>query len=143
MNVERVKTINKTFIYQNKLPSLPIPPLSSTQAKLYEWIKPLVSKEQFEQTTNEIQRFFAENGEAEKLQGKLHAWDQSRKGSWLAPLWEGHYLNHRDPLPHSTNFNVLLKSDPDKNQDTIMETAGEIGRASCREKCRNGRRTYE
>ena len=126
MNVERVKTINKTFIYQNKLPSLPIPPLSSTQAKLYEWIKPLVSKEQFEQTTNEIQRFFAENGEAEKLQEKLHAWDQSRKGSWLAPLWEGHYLNHRDPLPHSTNFNVLLKSDPDKNPDTIMETAGEI-----------------
>src|SRR5690625_5730307 len=54
--VERVKTINKTFIYQNKLPSLPIPPLSSTQAKLYEWIKPLVSKEQFEQTTNEIQQ---------------------------------------------------------------------------------------
>gem|GEM_PF-1099281 len=121
-----MKTINKTFIYQNKLPGLPIPSLSSTQSKLFEWIRPLVSHEQFEQTADEIRCFFAENGEAEKLQEKLHAWDQSRKGSWLAPLWEGHYLNHRDPLPHSTNFNVLLKSDPYKTRDTIMETAGKI-----------------
>ncbi|MBS4206246.1 choline/carnitine O-acyltransferase [Lederbergia citrea] len=118
--------INRTFSFQNELPSLPIPPLSSTKSKLLEWIEPIVSLEQFNKTSDVIERFFEIGGEAEKLQTKLQEWDQMRTGSWLAPFWEDSYLRHRDSLPYSMNFNILLKNDHYKNRYTIAEMAGRV-----------------
>ncbi|WP_164525567.1 choline/carnitine O-acyltransferase [Siminovitchia acidinfaciens] len=108
------------------MPSLPVPPLSSTKSKLLEWVEPLVTKEQFQKTSNVIERFFEENGEAVKLQTKLYEWDQSRTGSWLKPFWVNSYLEHRDHLPYSMNFNILLKNDHYKNRFTIAEMAGQV-----------------
>ena len=71
-----------------------------------------------------INHFFGQDGEAMKLQEKLHAWDQSRQGSWLTPFWDDLYLKSRDPLPFSTNFNVLLKNKSYNNR--VTELAGKI-----------------
>lgn len=118
--------IERTFSYQDTLPKLPVPPLDHTKEKLIEWVEPLIQPSQFKQTRTVIERFFASNGEAEKLQKQLHAWDQSRKGSWLTPFWDEAYLTHRDGLPYSMNFNVLLENEAYKHRYSIMEMAGTI-----------------
>src|SRR6185312_7548574 len=79
-----------------------------------------------QKTSDVIERFFSKGGEAEKLQTTLLEWDQKRTGSWLAPLWEDSYLKHRDSLPYSMNFNILIKNDRDQNRDTTAETAGKV-----------------
>lgn len=117
--------MNKTYTYQHSLPSLPVPSLNSTKEKLQEWIAPLVSEAQFMDTTAEIERFFSFGGEAEMLQQKLHEWDDAQSGSWLAPLWNDLYLQHRDSLPVTSNFNVLLQ--PNEEADlSVAEIAGKV-----------------
>lgn len=117
--------MKKTFTYQNELPTLPIPALEMTKSKLLEWIEPLVSVDQYKQTTKVIERFFAENGEAEKLQEKLLEWQENRSGSWLKPFWDDLYLKHRGSLPASMNFNVLLKNNY-KNRYSLPEIIGQV-----------------
>lgn len=117
--------MNKTYTYQHSLPSLPVPSLNSTKEKLQEWIAPLVSEAQFMDTTAEIERFFSFGGEAEMLQQKLHEWDDAQSVSWLAPLWNDLYLQHRDSLPVTSNFNVLLQ--PNEEADlSVAEIAGKV-----------------
>ncbi|KXH78566.1 choline/carnitine O-acyltransferase [Sporosarcina sp. HYO08] len=117
--------MKKTFTYQNELPTLPIPPLEMTKSKLLEWIEPLVSVDQYKQTTKVIERFFVENGEAEKLQEKLLEWQENRSGSWLKPFWDDLYLKHRDSLPSSMNFNVLLTNNH-KERYALSEMIGQV-----------------
>src|SRR5690606_38743534 len=102
--------IKKTFVHQHTLPKLPVPPLNHTKVKLLEWIEPLVSNEQYEKTRQVVHHFFQPGGDAEKLQKQLRAWDQARDGSWLTPLWEDMYLEHRGSLPLTSNFNILLEA---------------------------------
>lgn len=118
--------IKKTFTYQKQLPSLPIPQLYDTKSKLLEWIEPLVSEEQFQETTNIIQRFFEGNGKAEVLQEKLHEWDENREGSWLKPFWDNLYLRYRGSLPTGVHFNILLENKQYKKRYTLSELAGKI-----------------
>lgn len=120
--------INKEYVSQENLtlPRLPIPSLNSTKTKLIEWVLPLLNSEQLQTTVTVTNEFFKEDGVAEKLQNKLNKWNQNQEGSWLTPFWEESYLTHRDPLPSSMNFNVLLKENLNKSNQTMMKTAGEV-----------------
>lgn len=120
--------INRKYVFQDNLtlPKLPVPSLNSTKAKLIEWILPLVDKQQLQKTLTVTNEFFKENGIAEKLQSKLNEWDQNQEGSWLTPFWEESYLTHRESLPISMNFNVLLKEDLSKVGQSMIKTAGEV-----------------
>nr|WP_275670740.1 choline/carnitine O-acyltransferase [Neobacillus notoginsengisoli] len=103
-----------------------MPSLNSTKLKLLEWIKPLVSVEQFQKTTEVIDRFFEIEGDGEKLQKKLQEFAQNRTGSWLAPFWDDLYLTHRNPLPYSSNFNILIQSEDYQNRYSYAEMAGKV-----------------
>ncbi|MCZ2258213.1 choline/carnitine O-acyltransferase [Sporosarcina sp. G11-34] len=118
--------IKNTFAYENVLPSLPIPPLTSTESKLLEWVEPLLSVEQFQETSEVAHRFFGENGEAQKLQKKLHEWKDSIEGSWLKPFWDDQYLKYRKPLPTGMHFNILLDNQKYKKQYSMPELAGKV-----------------
>jgi carnitine O-acetyltransferase len=100
--------------------------LNGTKTKLLEWIEPLVSDEQFQETTKVIKRFFESNGEANKLQEKLYEWDESVEGSWLKPFWDASYLKYRGSLPTGMHFNILLDNKRYKNRYTMPELAGKI-----------------
>ncbi len=121
--------IKKTFSYKNELPSLPLPSLKSTEFKLLEWIEPLVSQAEFQETTKIVSQFFEENGEAEKLQEKLYEWNDKLEGSWLKPLWDDSYLRYRSSLPTGMNFNILLDNKINKNRYTLSEMVGKISRS--------------
>lgn len=102
--------MSNMYINEAKLPSLPIPALNDTKEKLLEWLAPILTEEVFATSKEKIDEFFATNGAGEKLQRKLQAWDRDLEGSWLKPLWDDVYLMHRNSLPISSNFNVLLES---------------------------------
>lgn len=116
--------MGKTFKHQSELPSLPIPELNETKSKLLEWVKPIVSAEQFQETMKVVEAFFEENSEAEKLQNKLMEWDNKVEGSWLKPFWDNMYLSHRGPVSTEINFNVLLDNKEYKDRYTVAELAG-------------------
>lgn len=118
--------IKKTFSYENELPSLPIPPLASTNAKLLEWVEPLLTDTQFQQTTEAVNRFFKEDGEAEMLQEKLYELDAKLKGSWLKPFWDDLYLKYRGSLPTGMNFNILLDNKKHGNKYSQSELVGKV-----------------
>ncbi|PIC98205.1 choline/carnitine O-acyltransferase [Sporosarcina sp. P29] len=120
--------IKKTFAYKNKLPSLPIPPLTNTKEKLLEWVEPLVNDEQLEETTKVVNHFFKVDGDAEKLQKKLCELDGKMEGSWLKPLWEDMYLKFRESLPTGMHFNILLDNKQHENRYTRAELAGRVSR---------------
>ncbi|WP_172370126.1 choline/carnitine O-acyltransferase [Sporosarcina jiandibaonis] len=108
------------------MPSLPIPPLTSTNSKLLEWVEPLLSETQFQNTTVVVNRFFQKDGEAEMLQEKLHEWDAKLSGSWLKPLWDDRYLKYRGSLPTGMNFNILLDNKKHENRYTRAELVGKV-----------------
>ncbi len=118
--------IIKTFAYTNQLPALPIPPLSSTESKLLEWVKPLVADTQYQTTTEAVKKFFETGGEAEQLQRKLHEWDEQTESSWLKPLWDDLYLKYRGSLPTGMNFNILLDNEKYSRRFTQTELAGKV-----------------
>lgn len=117
--------MSNMYINEEKLPSLPIPKLSGTKEKLLQWLAPILTEAQFATSKEKIDTFFAANGDGEILQTKLQAWDNNLEGSWLKPLWDDVYLMHRDSLPISSNFNVLLES-IGKNID-LAEATAKIG----------------
>ncbi|HEX5563409.1 MAG TPA: choline/carnitine O-acyltransferase [Sporosarcina sp.] len=110
---------------QQLLPSLPIPALDETKSKLLEWIEPLVSEEQFEQTKRTADRFFGEEGEARVLHEQLIEWDGQLPGSWLKPFWDEMYLAFRGSLPLEMNFNMLLNTDG-FHEDALPSRIGKI-----------------
>ena len=120
--------IENTFAYKNELPSLPIPPLTNTREKLLEWVEPLLTERQLEETTKGINEFFKADGDAEKLQKKLCERDAEIEGSWLKPLWDDMYLTFRDPLPTGMHFNILLDNKRHENRYTRAELAGKVSR---------------
>lgn len=118
-----------TFEFQKDLPSLPIPELGDTKRKLLEAIKPLVDQEEFQQTKREIQQFFEDTGEAQKLQEKLLEWKDGIEGNWLKPFWDDVYLMSRAPLHTSSNFNILTDNQHYQLR-TIAELAAKVSRAT-------------
>lgn len=108
------------------MPSLPIPPLASTNAKLLEWVEPLLTNTQFQQTTEVVNQFFKEDGEAEMLQEKLYEWDAKLKGSWLKPFWDDLYLKYRGSLPVGMHFNILLDNKKHENKYSQSELVGKV-----------------
>ncbi|AHM56072.1 putative acetyltransferase [Peptoclostridium acidaminophilum DSM 3953] len=116
--------MGKTYAYQDKLPSLPVPELSGTKTKLLEWIEPIVGKEQFEETRRIAEEFFAEGGDGQKLQEKLREWDGKINGSWLKPFWDDMYLKYRGYLPAGMNFCMLLSNEGYKEKYEKHELAG-------------------
>lgn len=99
-------------VYQTdlSLPKLPIPKLSDTDKNLRDMIRPLVSAQQFMQTEQQLNLFFAANGPASDLQAYLYNWRDSLPGSesWLRPIWDDIYLGFRERLPVNMNYGFEL-----------------------------------
>lgn len=116
--------MEKTFKYENELPSLPVPELNDTMPKLLEWIKPVANEGQFRQTRKVVKEFLSKNGEGQKLQKELQEWDKKIDGSWLKPFWDDMYLEYRGSLPTNMNFCILLDNKEYKDKYKKAELAG-------------------
>lgn len=59
------------FQCQSSLPSLPVPPLKQTLERYLHSVRPLTSKEEFQNTTEAVEEFGKDGGRGEELQRKL------------------------------------------------------------------------
>lgn len=97
-----------TFKYDNQLPSLPIPSIEQSVAKLLDTIKPIVSDQnEFAETQRKAREFLTDPG-VKELQELLQA-RASKHKNWLEEWWlEFAYLRSRKPLVPYSNMSAPL-----------------------------------
>lgn len=111
---------------QNELPKLPIPNLEDTLSGYLEWIHPLLSERELEESRKRTALFTGVNGSGEKLHNKLVEIDSTLEGSWLKPYWDEMYLAYREPLVPNMNYYAYLETDV-LNEKYTLE--GMVGKA--------------
>ncbi|NXG63258.1 OCTC octanoyltransferase, partial [Hemiprocne comata] len=74
----------RTFQYQDSLPSLPVPPLDESLSKYLDSVKPFLSQEEYQRTENIVKKF--ENGIGKELHQKLLERAKTRR-NWLEDWW--------------------------------------------------------
>ncbi|XP_051465450.1 peroxisomal carnitine O-octanoyltransferase isoform X2 [Apus apus] len=85
----------RTFQYQDSLPSLPVPPLGESLSKYLDSVKPFLSQEEYQRTENIVKKF--ENGIGKELHQKLLERAKTRR-NWLEDWWLNvAYLDLRIP----------------------------------------------
>lgn len=96
------KNMEKTFQLQNKLPSLPVPPLEQTCKKYLASVKPHLTSEEYLQTQFLVNEFAS--GVGKELQSKLEM-RASNMRNWLEEWWEDvAYLTPRYPSAPMVNI---------------------------------------
>nr|XP_058153062.1 peroxisomal carnitine O-octanoyltransferase isoform X2 [Dasypus novemcinctus] len=95
-------TEERTFQYQDSLPSLPVPSLEESLKKYLESVKPFANEEEYKKTEEIVQEF--KSGIGEKLQQKLLERAQGKR-NWLEEWWLNvAYLDVRMPSQLNVNF---------------------------------------
>eukprot|EP01087_Luapelamoeba_hula_P011261 TRINITY_DN3036_c0_g1_i1.p1 TRINITY_DN3036_c0_g1~~TRINITY_DN3036_c0_g1_i1.p1 ORF type:complete len:631 (+),score=89.67 TRINITY_DN3036_c0_g1_i1:346-2238(+) len=99
-----------TLQHQDKLPRLAIPSLAETTGRYLDYVKPLITPQEYEHTAV-LARAFA-NGEGQRLQEELVRLDNESNTSWLNGFWDTMYATIRDPLPVNVSPYLVFKDDP-------------------------------
>lgn len=95
-------TEERTFQYQDSLPSLPIPPLEESLKKYLESVKPFANEEEYKKTEEIVQKF--QNGIGAELHQKLLERAKGKR-NWLEEWWLNvAYLDVRIPSQLNVNF---------------------------------------
>ncbi len=102
--------MKSTFASQNSLPKITIPNLNDTCIRFLEWVKPLLTQKEFDNTKMIVQEF--KDNDGVKLQRKLIEWtEENSLSNWTAPLWKDEiYLGSRDPLVLDGNVFYLMRN---------------------------------
>ncbi|KAF6729922.1 Carnitine O-acetyltransferase [Oryzias melastigma] len=97
----------RSFVHQEGLPKLPVPPLKQTCERYLSMLEPIVSEEELEHTRQLVQEFL-KGGVGERLQKELER--RARKtDNWLSEWWmQSAYLDCRMPLAVYTSPGVVL-----------------------------------
>ncbi|NXA67778.1 OCTC octanoyltransferase, partial [Mohoua ochrocephala] len=74
----------RTFQYQDSLPSLPVPPLDESLSKYLDAVKPFLNEEEYQRTEDIVKNF--ENGIGKELHQKLLERAKMRR-NWLEDWW--------------------------------------------------------
>ena len=99
--------------YQESLPKLPVPPLSSTLSKYIETVQPHLSAEEFSRTRAAVKKF-ADSPLAQELQKRLEA-RAAEPGmkNWLADWWNDvAYMAYRDSVVVNVSYFYVHKDNP-------------------------------
>lgn len=101
-NASKPETAQKSFSYQQKLPSLPVPDLHQTLERYLDSVKPHVSPEDYRKTEAIVREF--EHGQGQLLHSLLVD-RASQNRNWLEEWWEKYiYLAPRYPIYPWINF---------------------------------------
>lgn len=109
--------------FQASLPRLPIPKLEDSCKKYLRAQEPILSDEEWKETSKRVQEFLSSDGP--QLQKKLLDHDSKNKHtSYISEPWFNMYLKDRKPLP--INYNPILvyeqESDPRFNDQLVKAT---------------------
>ncbi|XP_041649047.1 peroxisomal carnitine O-octanoyltransferase [Cheilinus undulatus] len=92
----------RTFQYQNSLPSLPVPSLESSITKYLDAVRPFASETEYKATLDIVKKF--QTGVGKELHQKLLQRAKAKK-NWLEEWWlDAAYLEVRIPSQLNVNF---------------------------------------
>ena len=109
--------------FEESLPRLPVPTLSSTGAKYLETVRPHLTPLEFERTQS-IVKSFVQSDLGKKLQERLQARaaDPDIK-NWLADWWnEAAYMAYRDPVVVYVSY-FYVHVDDVRRRDQVKRAA--------------------
>ncbi|KAF2279242.1 acyltransferase ChoActase/COT/CPT [Westerdykella ornata] len=122
--------------FEDSLPRLPVPTLEETAKRYLKSVHPLLSKEQFENTTKCVKEFVAPGGPGEELQKRLIARRENPEiRNWLSEWWnDAAYMAYRDPVvPYVSYFyshrDDRKRRDPAKRAAAISTAVLEFKKA--------------
>jgi carnitine O-acetyltransferase len=93
--------------FEDSLPKLPVPTLEETASRYLKSVHPLLTKSEFQSTTEAVKDFVKPGGIGSKLQDKLIARREDPKHrNWIYEWWnDASYLAYRDPVvPYVSYF---------------------------------------
>ncbi|KAF1952371.1 acyltransferase ChoActase/COT/CPT [Byssothecium circinans] len=93
--------------FEDSLPRLPVPTLEETAKRYLKSVHPLLSKPEYDATTEAVTDFIAPGGAGETLQKRLIARrERPDVKNWIAEWWnEAAYMAYRDPVvPYVSYF---------------------------------------
>lgn len=115
------------FSQQSTLAKNPVPALHDSCEKFLNWVQPLLSTEEFINTTEVVKKFIASDGEGEKLQAALiKQANNEQSAHWYCATWLELYLNGRYPLPINSNVFYYLKSKLDPHTFSQSQIAAAL-----------------
>ena len=107
------------LIKKEAVMNLPVPELEKTMEKYKIWIRPLVSQEEYNKTTETAEKFMA--GPGKKLQNYLL---EDKKiftnTSWLDRHWLDSYLDGRDTVSIGSNFAMDLRFGSEEKETEVF-----------------------
>ncbi|CAF1274412.1 unnamed protein product [Adineta steineri] len=108
--------MKKTFEYDNKLPSLPLPTLEHTLERYLDSVRAVANDNEYDQTKQIVEQFARGNGRELHEQLKTNI-EKQQERNWLARWWDEEiYLKCRLPIAPLINmmgFNCLLSPEID------------------------------
>jgi carnitine O-acetyltransferase len=93
--------------YEDSLPKLPVPTLEETAKRYLKSLHPLLSKSEFDHSTQAVTEFVKPGGQGEELQKRLVARREDPEvKNWIYEWWNNAaYLAYRDPVvPYVSYF---------------------------------------
>lgn len=105
LNLTKGFSVNQTSTTSASLPPLPVPPLGQTVEKFLNFVKPIQTTAEYEQTFQLANKFLEEAGPLQRLlEQRAH-----KLPNWLTPWWlSAAYLSGRTPLPVITSPGVTF-----------------------------------
>lgn len=105
----------------NNLPRLPIPDLKVTLERYIEYVTPLLSETELEETKRKVQGMVTKicpyllefsQYDGPMLDQSLHQLAKESPTSWLEGFWDTMYLAWRDPIAIHINPCFVFENDP-------------------------------
>jgi len=93
--------------FEDSLPRLPVPTLEETATRYLRSVKPLLSKQEYDDTSKAVSNFTSPQGFGQELQKRLMAKrEDPNVKNWIYDWWnETAYLAYRDPVvPYVSYF---------------------------------------
>ncbi len=112
------------IINTSNLPTYPLPEMVETLERFLEWVKPLISEEEYIHTSNMIDSFIASD-DAIKLDRKIKEIGSKDDDSWIFDYWLKSYLKSRKAfVPH---INVpMVYENPNIDKFTVSKKAAAL-----------------
>lgn len=93
----------------SKLPNYPIPNMEETLKHFLKWIKPLISEEEYLNTSNLIEDFL-KSDDSKKLHNKLEELGNRDNDNWIFDYWFKSYLKTREPFVPYTSVPMIYEN---------------------------------
>lgn len=127
MQMSKVPTMH----FQASLPRLPIPKLEDTCKRYLNAQKPLLTDEEFRNTSSNVSKFLS--GEGQNLQKQLLEINaKNSHTSYISEPWFDMYLRDRKPLPINYNPFLVYTPESDAKYDSQLVKATNLVVSSLR-----------